>query len=162
MRKEMRKIRQLTPEEAWQISCHEAGHAIAGVRLNLPFMNVIRGEGEHAETPIGNNPINCPNAPWADEAISRWQLFYAAGPAAEELEFGQYRDYAAREDRKLHGWLEKKRKINRIDGWSQDIQAAIKILDRKSIEKVAKELEAHGTLNEEKVYALLGYVCPFS
>ena len=85
--------RQPTHEEAWKITCHEAGHAVAGVRLNVPFTHVERGDGEHGAVPVGVGPVDAPDHDWTDDEISRWQQFYAAGAAAEKLLFGEYREY---------------------------------------------------------------------
>jgi hypothetical protein len=152
--------RQVTQEEAWQITCHEAGHAVVAVRLNIPILHVERGDAEHGEVPPGVGPIDSPNHNWTVDKVSQWQLFYAAGAAAEKLLFGNYREYAARGDRSRHAQLEKRWCPNRSKGWDQDIQAAIEILDRGSIEKVAKELDQRGKLSEEDVYQLLDRIPP--
>lgn|GEM_PF-6185344 len=108
--------RQLTPEEEWQITCHEAGHAVVGVRHQIPFWQVERGEREHGEVPIGVGPIVNPDRNWTEDEISRWQQFYAAGAAAEQLLFGTYREYAACRDRHFHDILERRWRANRSDG----------------------------------------------
>jgi hypothetical protein len=148
--------RQITKEEAWQISCHEAGHAVLGVRLQIPFLRVERGDGEYGEVPVGVGPIEAPEGNWGQDDISRWQLFYAAGAAAEQLLFDGYRDYASRRDRSLHEALESRRRQKRIKGWDEDIQSAMPILDEESVEKVAKELDRQRRLSELQVYRLLG------
>jgi hypothetical protein len=148
--------RQVAREEAWQITCHEAGHAVAGVRLQIPFCHVERGDNEYGEVEVGVNPIEEPSGDWTQDEISRWQQFYAAGAATEQLLFGSYREYASRGDRCLHDVLEKRRRANRSDGWDQDIQSVMNVLDRGSIEKVARELDQHKKLSSEQVYELLG------
>jgi hypothetical protein len=112
--------RQLTPEEEWQITCHEAGDAIVGARLQISFLHVERGDGEHGEVHIGVGPIEDPDGDWTEDEISRWQQFYAAGAAAEKLLFGDYREYASRRDRYLHEVLEKRWRPNRSGAWEKD------------------------------------------
>ena len=148
--------RQISPEEAWQITCHEAGHAVVGVRLQVPFEYVERGEDEHGEVPIAVGPIENPSGNWTRDEISEWQRFYAGGAGAEQLLFGSYREYACSRDKYLHAVLEKQWQPNRRRGWEQDVQSAMKLLDRQSVEKVAKELELQRKLSDDQVYQLLG------
>ncbi len=155
--------KQVTAEEAWQITCHEAGHAVMGVRHQIAFLHVERGDGEHGEVPVGVGPLeDDPSRNRTQDEISRWQQFYAAGAAAEMLLFGGYRDYGSRSDRYLHDLLEKRRSPNRNGGWEQDIQSAMKVLDRESVEKIAKELDRHKNLSVEQVYELLGCAPPWA
>ena len=153
--------RQVTREEAWQITCHEAGHAVAAVRLDTPFTHVERGEGEHAEVHPGNNPVNTPETMWTGGEVSRWQQFYAAGTAAEIVLFGDYRSYGSRKDRSLHELLEMRWRPSRSNGWKQDIQSVIEILDGGAVVRVAKQLDERRTLSEEEVYQLLGRIPPW-
>jgi hypothetical protein len=153
--------RELTPEEAWQITCHEAGHAVGAVRLQIPFSHIERGDGEHGEVAVGVGPIENPNRNRTQDEISRWQQFYAAGAAGEQVLFGCYREYASRRDRYLHEVLEKRWCPNRSGGWDQDIQFAMKVLDRESIEKVAQKLDQHKKLTDEQVCELLGCAPPW-
>jgi len=157
---EMPLPRQVTPEEAWQITCHEAGHAVVGVRHQINFLHVERGDGEHGEVPVGVGPIENPSRNWTQDEISRWQQFYTAGAAAEQLLFGAYREYGSSHDRCLHDVLEKRWRPNRCGGWDQDIQSAMKLLDRESIVNVAKELDRQKKLTDEQVYELLGCAPP--
>jgi hypothetical protein len=147
--------RQIIGEKAWQITCHEAGHAIVGVRLEIPFLHVERGDGEHGEVPVGVGPNEEPRSDWTLEEIARWQQFYAAGAAAERLLFGAYREYGARRDRHLHELLERQWRPGRAGGWDQDIRCAMELLDRASVEKVARELDRQRRLSDEQVYELL-------
>ncbi len=153
--------RQITPEEAWQITCHEAGHAVTGVRLRFAFLRVERGDGEYGRVDVGVGPIEAPTGNWTEVEISRWQLFYAGGAAAERMLFGDHRQYACRHDHGLHDRLEKHRHQSRNDAWERDIQSAVVLLDRESVEKVAKELDRSGTLSGEQVYQLLGCATPW-
>ena len=75
---------QFTPEEAWQITCHEAGHAVVGVRHQIVFLHVERGDGECGQVPVGVGPIENPTRTWTQDELSRWQQFYAGGAAAEQ------------------------------------------------------------------------------
>jgi hypothetical protein len=45
--------RTITPEEEWQIACHEAGHAIVAVRCQVPLLFIKRGKGEHGIAEVG-------------------------------------------------------------------------------------------------------------
>lgn len=148
--------RQFTSEEAWKITCHESGHAVVAVRLHVPFEYVERGDGEYGKVEIGVGPIENPTRNRPLDEISRWQQFYTAGAATEQLLFGSFREHASCRDRYLHDVLEKRWRPNRYGGWDQDIQFAMKLLDRESVEKVAKELDRSKRLSEEEVYKLLG------
>lgn len=149
-------MRVITPEEHWQITCHEAGHAIVAVRLQISFLYVERGGGEQGEVCVGGGPIEIPENDWTQDEISQWQQFYAAGAAGELLLFGKYREYGSRHDRVLHTKLEERRSSDRNCGWALDVQCAVKVLDRESVEVVAKELDKRKKLTEEQVCRLLG------
>jgi hypothetical protein len=150
--------RQFTREELWQVTCHEAGHAVVGVRLEIPFLYVERGDGEHGEVPVGVGPLENPGRSRSPSEISRWQQFYAAGAAAEQLLFEGYRDYWASRDKFLHEQLEKLRSQSRADAWDQDVRNALSVLDRESVEKVARALDHHRKLTDVQVYELLDRV----
>jgi len=81
--------RQITVDEAWQITCHEAGHAVVAVRFVFNFHYVERGEGEHGKMEPCGCPLNHRELNWPLTAISQWQQWYAAGVAAEWLLFGK-------------------------------------------------------------------------
>jgi hypothetical protein len=153
-------LRLLTTKEAWQITCHEAGHAVAAVRLKVRFFYVERGTSEQGKVEFGVAPIENPNRKRSEEEISRWQQFYAAGAAAERLLFGHYREYASSSDQRNHAKFEKQYRIGRLNGWDQDIQSVMNVLDCGAIEIVAKELDQQRKLTEEQVYELLGCVPP--
>jgi hypothetical protein len=146
--------REITTEEDWQITCHEAGHATLAVRYCISFVEVKRGDGEFGELEASGCPLDHPGRSWPQDVISRWQHFYAAGAAAEQLMFGSFRPYAASRDLFLHGRLEELRPECRQNAWNQDIKAALKVLDRDSVEKVAKALACDRKLSDEQVYAL--------
>jgi hypothetical protein len=148
--------RLITSEESWMISCHEAGHAVIAVRRRILFEYVQRGKGEHGLVKSCGGPIENPDRPWPQDEIARWQQFYAAGAAAELLLFGTYREYGSRRDRALHEKLEKRRYPSRVNAWKVEIQFASQILDRESVERVAKELERRKKLKYEHVHYLLG------
>jgi hypothetical protein len=149
------------PDEAWQITCHEAGHAVAAVFLEVMFECVERGDGDFGQVPVGVGPLDNPLRSWTEDEVSCWQRFYAAGAAAEKLLFAAYRPYACRVDQSLHNKLEKLRSTQRNDGWEQDVEAAVAILDQQSIEKVACELDHERKLTAEQVYEILGCVPPW-
>jgi hypothetical protein len=131
------------------------------VRLQIPFLHVERGDGDYGEVAVGVGPIENPTGNWTQDEISRWQQCYAAGAAAEQLLFGAYRQYASRQDRDRHDVLERTWSQSRRGGWERDVQSAMKLLDRESVEKVAKELDQRQKLSEDEVYELLGYTLPW-
>lgn len=153
--------RQLTSEEAWQTTCHEAGHALVAARLGIPFTHVERGEGEHGKVEVGVGPIEDPEHNWTLHQISCWQQFHAAGAAAEKFLFGSYREYGVRQDRRQHAKLESRWRPGRSNGWEGDVQSAMNLLDREAIEKIAKELDRRGILSAEEVYVLLDCLPPW-
>jgi hypothetical protein len=157
MQMEIPLSRQVTPEDAWRITCHEAGHAVAAVRNQIAFSHVERGDGEQGQMVFDHGPIENPTSNWTKEAISRWQQVYAAGAAAELLLFGDYRRYASSRDQRLHDKLEKCWCPDRSGGWEKDIQSALKLLDRESLEKVAEKLERRKKLSGEKVHEILSF-----
>jgi len=57
---------EITPEEQWKITCHEAGHAIMGDYHSISMMDAIRGEGE-----VGDGPIDCPDGGWTQLELSQ-------------------------------------------------------------------------------------------
>jgi hypothetical protein len=152
-----KKHRKLTPDMAWRITRHEAGHAVVAVALKIPFTYVERGDGEFGLTEVGeNNPIDDSNGNWTEEDISRWQQFYAAGAAAERLLYGRYRHYAASKDKAYHEKLEKRwRRVGRRNGWKRDIASAMQFLDSESIERVARPMHPKGRLSDVEVCKIL-------
>jgi hypothetical protein len=151
----------ITPLENWQITCHEAGHAVLAVRFNMSFLSVERGDGAQGQLEACGNPLSNPDRGWSKEVIAQWQQFYAAGAAAELLLFGSYREYACSRDTILHDQLERMRPDGRRDGWAKDVDSAVKLLDRESIEKVAKKLDQERKLTDEEVYQLFGMRPPW-
>jgi hypothetical protein len=155
-------------EEDWQITCHEAGHAIAACRNGLLFDKLMRGDGDLGMVTVGvDNPRDNPYREWPLADIGKWQQFYTGGAAAERIMFGNNREYASKMDFLIHSDIEKKWRSGRLDGWNDDIAHTMSILDRFSIEKVANTLllarERSGTfrrgeLSIEQVCRLLG--CP--
>lgn len=155
------KLRQLSPEEAWLITCHEAGHAVVAARLQVPFMWVVRGDGEIGEVTVGVTPSELPDDPCPIDEVSRWQQFYAGGAAAEKLLFGEYREIASRQDRLLHSRYETLWRPGRIGGWEEDVELAAAVLDRGAIERVARELDRRKQLSDEQVCKMLGCKLPW-
>jgi hypothetical protein len=138
---------RITLEEDWKITCHEAGHAVVGIHCKIPVDYVIRGQGEEGRVDTGVGPIENPDKPRSQDDIAHWQLFYAAGAAAEVLLFDGYREEAASRDRLNHSKLEKRRHNERHNGWVQDIQEAVKILDCESVLKITQALHQARELN---------------
>ncbi len=144
------------PDEGHRVLYHEAGHAVVAVRLQIPFCHVERMEGENGEVSVGAGRLESPDRAHSQDEISRWQLFYAAGAAAEGLFFGEYQDYGTKVDRALHERLEKLGSVQRNRAWDLDIQSALKVLDREAVQKIAEALGQHGKLGDEQVHDLLG------
>ena len=108
--------RYLTPEEQWQITCHEAGHAIVAVRHRILFDYVERGEGEHGLVKLTIDPLG-PNNGLDESQLLQYQEFYAGGAAAERLLFNTDRDYALRVDKCCHNKLEQQMNRHRNLGF---------------------------------------------
>lgn len=66
----------------WRICCHEVGHAIVAVTLRIPLVKISRGEGTRGCV----EPIHSAEDTIKDKA--KFQLFLAAGAAAERIVFG--------------------------------------------------------------------------
>jgi hypothetical protein len=148
--------RTITPEEEWRITCHEAGHAIVAVRCQVPLLFIKRGKGEHGIAEVGGGPLENPSGHWSENEISHWQLFHAGGAAAEMILFRDYRKDACTVDMAKHNELERMWRPGRVNGWESDIESAMKILDRESIEKVARKLEQKRQLKDKEVCSILG------
>jgi hypothetical protein len=162
----MPMAREITSNEAWKITYHEAGHAFVAARLKIPFNYVERGEGEHGLVDVSNGPLDdfLPGAPKrtrTEDEISHWQKFFAAGAAAERLLFGSYRDYASSHDQAKNEKLETLRPQQRSDGWERDVQSAMEILDQEAVKKLAGELDREKKLAEAQVYEILGFASPY-
>jgi hypothetical protein len=148
--------RKLTPEEDWQLACHEAGHAVLCVRRGIPFGYALHGEGGHGVVVFKHGWFEDPGKVHSPDEIESLRLYHAGGAAAEELLFVGHREDAARHDRKLHADLEKRRRPQREDGWQQDLQAASRVLDCASVLKVAVALHREKKLDEAEIYRILG------
>ncbi len=153
--------RQLTSEEAWKITCHEAGHAVVAVRHQLPIEYAERGDGESGKVELSLTLFDDEDRDWSWEEIAQYQQFYAGGAAAEWLLFGTYREYACGRDRAIHRAVEERWHPCRAGGWDEDVRSAMKVLDRESVEKVARALERHSRLDDEHLYELLGCKAPW-
>jgi hypothetical protein len=166
------KTREITPDLAWKITCHEAGHAIVAARCGVLFDYAERDEGEHGQVQLTHGLFEDPEKEWCLDEIAPLQLYYAGGDAAEEVLFGSHREGAALKDKLLHAELEKLREqlgyTRREDGWGQDVESAKQHLDREKVEKLARALDrqpvqADGMkrLTYEEVYGLLGLKLPW-
>jgi hypothetical protein len=125
-------------------------------------MHVEVGDGGFGQVPFGVGPLEAdPNANIAEDEISRWQKASASGAAAEMLLFGRYRDYGCSNDRAQHERLEKRRSTARNNGWDEDVQSTLDILDEESVLTVARRLLRDRNLSDETVYELLGTPAPW-
>ncbi len=159
-------IRSFSKEEAWQITCHEAGHGVAGVVLAVRFEHIEIGDrdnSEHGLVRVGVTLLEKFDHACSEDEILKWQWFYVARAAAENLLFRSYRTYGSREDMRIHGKFEELRNTKRVDGWDCDVLAVTRKLVREYAEKVAAELnlqeptdEGKKRLTDEQVYDLLG------
>jgi hypothetical protein len=148
------------PDEDWKINCHEAGHAIVAVRHEITFDCVKRADGEKDEVFVAPNPVDdneCEWCEWSDAELMRVQEYYAAGAAAERIMFQEERQHASREDRCNHDKLERQLNRQREFGFEEDVQGAMRLLDRCSIEKVAARLQEKRTLDFDEVARTIGY-----
>lgn len=154
-------LTRIMPDESWRVLYHEAGHGVVAVRHRMVFEYVEVRENDWGEVPPIGGPLAHPDRTHSTDEIARWQLFYAAGAAAEMLFFGNWREHGAQIDVERHGRLERMRRIPRQDAWGLDIQAAMKVLDRASVVALAEELNCHKKLDVERVYALLRCETPW-
>ena len=138
-----------------RVAYHEAGHAVAAVRLNIPFMHVVVNGDTSSEVEVSVTPLDNEDGLQSSEEMRRWQQFYAAGAASEQLLFGYYLPPASSRDRREHDEYEKRSHAPRVDGWYQDIAATVAVLDRESVKLVARELKERGRLEEDQVYEIL-------
>ena len=156
-----REHRDITKQEHWRITCHEAGHAVFAVRCGIVFLYIERGAGEHALLELAINPVDEPDHNWSRSDILKWQEFYAAGAAAERLLFNDDRAYALRCDKCNHAKLETRLKRFRSRGFDEDLKSAMTHLDGDAIEKVATELEKRMRLEFEDVSTIIGQPLPW-
>jgi hypothetical protein len=150
-----------SPDESRRVYYHEAGHGVVGARRGLAFLHLEVKDGDCGEVPVGVGPLESLDRPHSLDEIAGWQLFYAAGAAAEHLFYGEHSEHGAQADRAIHARLEKIRPAPRSGGWELDILAAIRLLERKCVEKIAAELERSKTLDVERVYELAGCQTPW-
>jgi hypothetical protein len=147
--------------ESWKISCHEAGHAVVAVKLDVILDYVERGDPRDDRAQPVLDLLNALPHEQTPDRISRYQRFYAGGAAAEVVLFGAYRLPACAEDRRLHRKLEELRDEHRSDAWDLDVQEAVGLLDKNSVEVVAKALHPRGKLIHERVCELIGWILPW-
>jgi hypothetical protein len=70
--------------------------------------------------------------------------------------FQDYRKHGCTVDVAKHNELERMWRPGRVNGWESDIESAMKILDRESIQKVARKLEQKRQLKDKDVCNILG------
>src|SRR5262245_16429055 len=115
------------------ITCHEAGHALAAVRLEIPFEFVYRGIGEDGGVELSVSPISDRDHDWSDDDLHQYQLFYVAGRAAERRLFANDRSYAVREDIRFHSELASRRgTLSGLAAFEADAKAGMELLDDES------------------------------
>jgi hypothetical protein len=119
----------------WRICCHEAGHAIVAIKLDIPLEKITRGEGTKGEVePIHDPNDNCDQKQWA-----KYQLFYAAGAAAERIVFGtedRIFDYLVdplEGDKQQHKRLESRERPNAFE---TDIEKTVSFLGGKEAKQI--------------------------
>ncbi|WP_199169866.1 hypothetical protein [Rhodopirellula bahusiensis] len=150
----------------WRICCHEAGHAVVAVKLRIPVNKITRGEGTFGEVqPIHDASDNCDQ-----KSLVRYQLFYAAGAAAERIVFGtEKRTFdelvdPLEGDRQQHEQLESHERLN---AFGIDIEETIACFGgedgKKIIERVAALLKERrdkdgrkGQITQEEVAEIIG------
>jgi hypothetical protein len=150
----------------WRICCHEAGHAIAATKLKIPLDKITRGEGTAGEVqPTHDADDFYEKQIWAD-----YQIFYAAGAAAERIVFGSEKRMfdeivdPFRDDKEIHSKLELQGRENLFE---TDIVRAISCLGnlngKKAIEGVAALLKQRrdqdgkvGEITQEEAAEIFG------
>jgi len=142
----------ITTREAWEMTCHEAGHAAVAVHFGISFTHVERDGLYYGLVDAVARPLEfAPNGEWrggTPDEVSQLHLYFAGGEAAEQLLFGKLRGKNADGtgpygiDKGRHGECEELLCNNRCDGWEKDIQSAMKVLagDLESVLKIATEL----------------------
>lgn len=150
----------------WRICCHEAGHAVVAIKLQIPLEQITRGEGTNGEV----EPIHDPSDNCDQKTRARYQLFYAAGAAAERIVFGTERRTfdelvdPLEGDRKQHERLESQERQN---AFGIDVEEAIACFGgedgKKFIERVAALLKERrdkdgrkGQITQEEVAEIIG------
>ena len=123
-------------------------------------MYVVDNGDTSGEVVMGVTPLDDEGDWESSDDMRRWQQFYAAGAASEVLLFGEYSPHSSSSDRQNHDAYEMRSHAIRSDGWDQDISATLAVLDRESVELVARELAERTRLEEEQVYEILHCVLP--
>lgn len=157
------EVHQMNDED-WKIACHEAGHAVFAITQRMREMWVEWakvGENEYGEIQLVATPHDSPDDDWTANQLVRYQLYYAAGAAAEQHLFQQHRLHAIVCDFKLHKELESLLKRNRPTGFDDDIEAAMQSLDPDSVRTVAQNLFESKLLTGEQVAGLIGVTPPW-
>jgi hypothetical protein len=154
-------LEQSRPDEQQRLSYHEAGHAVFAVRRKLLFEFAEIKDNGWGEVRCVGGPFDIKDHDFSNDEIACWRQFYAAGAAAERLFYGEHREYGAQRDVTLHATLGLMLRLPRTDDWEESVQAAMKVIDREAVEKVAVALGNHRKLNDEQVHDLLGCKPPW-
>jgi hypothetical protein len=143
-------------DDEWKIACHEAGHAIVAVRHRIAFTSAEVGPSDHGMVAPALNPVDDEEHEWSEDAVNRYQQFYAAGAAAERLLFNDERKQALKLDKNCHERIERRRLQPRACGFEDDIRAAMALFDLISVRTVARKLQAQRVLTVEDVCMAMG------
>jgi hypothetical protein len=158
----LRIIKQtaLGPDDDWRVAVHESGHAIAAVKFGFIFQQVEVGPNEHGEVDVQFSPLDRKHSDASQEELMRWQIFYAAGAAAEHLVFDEIREHGIRKDRADHCRVNEML-VGRESTFEDSVQKAIQLLDSKLLQSVAKELHKSSRLSIEEMHSLVGVPIPW-
>lgn len=141
-------------ESRWRIACHEADHAVAAARMEVPFSEVRLDEGYEGFQVSQPNPRNL-------DQLRKLQLIAAAGAAAEELLWSGP-SQGSGGDQDDHAKYEEDETIPHPDrggqGWLDDVEEVRGVLDCQAIRTVATALLASKYLDEKGVCSLIGLV----
>jgi len=155
-------LETLHSDNSWRVAIHEAGHAIAGVRLEQPFDRVRVGDNEFGEVEWTHDPFDPLSEPNSLECIRSWQTIYAAGAAAEQTYFGEIRRHSIRRDQICHLRMDMLREEGVVDLFENAIERAFGLMKVAELKAVGEKLIAQLNLPEDKVARLIDYTPPWA
>ncbi len=128
----------------WRICVHEAGHAIVAARLRIPLEKIARGGGTSGQVEPIHDPVDTSD----QNKRADYQVFYAAGAAAERIVFStETRRFdrlvdPLQNDKWQHERLKSQERTN---AFKTDIEQAVAclggVVGRTIIERVASLLK---------------------